>query len=117
MWVLAKGLLALKSKLVWGSFAIIIIGIAINTAINSWRDDIQENVALRIGTQQKNALIELQKKEYELLDESHKAMAQEVEWARHYTAKQTETIEQLRTNSSAKVKACLNLEIDSRFVR
>ena len=110
-------LLKLKSKLVWGSFALIAIGIGFHTAINAWRGDIQENEALRIETQQKDALIELQKQEYDLLDESHRAMAQEVEWARNYVAIQTESIEQLRANATVRVTECLNLEIDSRFVR
>ena len=101
----------------WGSFALIAIGVGFHTAINAWRGDIQENEALRIATQQKDALIELQKQEYVLLDESHRAMAAEVEWARNYVAIQTEALEHLRANASAKVNECLNLEIDSRFVR
>ena len=110
-------LIALKSKLVWGSFALIAIGIVFNAAINAWHSDIQENAVLRIETQRKDTLIEQQQQEYELLDESHKTMAQEVEWARKYVAKQTKRIEQLKTIASTKVTECLNLEIDSRFVR
>ena len=109
MWL--TGILPIKQIVIL--LTVVISGIGLHSWFENWKEGLVEKVIL----EQVQKEVKTLSNEIDRLNVTSQKMQDEVLWARDYVQKQTKTIQILRDKSSIAVQDCLDMYIDSDFIR